>query len=144
MLSSPALCRQRRGDSSVYIVHGTLYQHYRNFRCFCAGAARSVILPARRTSGDVSVKFRSSRISRGETPIVPSDLRCFIIHAPSSQTEICLSSPRRFGGTTPLKRGRRNARSFVCVLCNGGSAEVARCCSVKDGRKGGMYGYPLD
>jgi len=110
--------RNREGDPSA--VHRHALSAYRNFRRFCV--REHAALHYRRTSGDVSGSFARLASPARETAI-PSDLRCFIIHAPSSQTEICLSSSHRSGMALP--GAWKAERSSVCALCND-SAEVAR------------------
>jgi len=99
--------RNREGDPSA--VHRHALSAYRNFRRFCV--TEHAALHYRRTSGDVSGSFARLASPARETAI-PSDLRCFIIHAPSSQTEICLSSSHR-SGMALQERGRRNALPFA-------------------------------
>lgn len=81
------------GDSSA-----SFYQHIRNFRTFVGGRCSSITV---RTSGDISSASPQRSFARftfflprGNDDIL-LDLGCFIIHVPSSQTEICLSFPSR-------------------------------------------------
>lgn len=86
-----------------------LYQHTGTFAVLFLRRRERRASPSP-TWDHVSLASSSAKFRSPAGRAIPSDLGCFIIHAPSSQTEICLSlvfSSSRYVGTC------RTARSFI-------------------------------